>query len=345
MSTQSEPHSSAEGTQPNQTGAEESPSRLDMLSQQRAVHPNVPIDWENQLIGTNRLRNRSLSDPSISLKGGTLLQESTKDDKSEMMNVLLEINTRIQNLELKGQETVTNESLNKALIEIHRPMQKAINTLQTAVQQHEISFVSFENTQLALQNRIKLVDQELKNHIDTTSAEYSVLKTTHLESLEQMKENIEKIQAPNWDESCEQIRDKISSMDNAIKAQEAQYNQITELLGKAQSSFCQQKCADSSHLHNMTRRTHLDDMMRRSVIIEGIHENRSEDLTDVMLQIADVLDIHIYEGEISQARRLGQYKSDLQPRPVKITFIGEIKQDLFLQRKKHLATSDRFSLV
>ena len=51
------------------------------------------------------------------------------------------------------------------------------------------------------------------------------------------------------------------------------------------------------------------------------------------------------KGKSANARRIGSFKRDLRPRPVKIMFIGEIKRDLFLQRKKHLINSDRFHKV
>ena len=78
-------------------------------------------------------------------------------------------------------------------------------------------------------------------------------------------------------------------------------------------------------------------MMRRSIIIEGVVENRGEDLIDFVVDMADTLNITFYSGEISQIRRIGQYtRNSLQPRPIKVTFTGERKRDRFLQCKRHL---------
>ena len=100
---------------------------------------------------------------------------------------------------------------------------------------------------------------------------------------------------------------------------------ISELLEKAKDTYIPSIGSHTPHQQNMMRRTHLDDMMGRSVIIEGINENRGENLVDLMLVISDALDIHLYDGEISQARRIGRYRNNLKPRPIKVTFIGEIK--------------------
>ena len=297
------------------------------------------------------LYNRSLSEPSLNTQGGTLPLDDEKPENSEMMDVLKDISTRLHTLEIKGSDTVTNTSLKEIITGLHTPIQEAVSSLQIMVQKHETCFNAIENTCLALENRTKLVSQELKNHIDTTSAEYGELKIAHIESVDQIKEKIDKYDKQTsqmnkkWEDSCELMNQKIGQIDKCISDHEAQYKEINDLFIKAQTTFTPPQHTDSARQTEMMQRTHLDDMMRRSVIIEGVYENRGENLLDLMVQIADTLGIHLYEGEISQARRIGRYKNDMKPRPIKVTFIGEIKRDLFLQHKKYLADSDRFRRV
>ena len=88
------------------------------------------------------------------------------------------------------------------------------------VQRHESSFTSFENAHLALQSRIKLVDQELKNHIDTTSSEYGELKVMHSESTDQMNEKYQETSSSiklDGETNCEMMHNKISQMDAVSK--------------------------------------------------------------------------------------------------------------------------------
>ena len=318
-------------------------------SQQRGAYSAG--DTSDQLIPGSGLLNRSLSEPALSLKGGTLQQKVVGQDSSEIMDILLDIRTRMRNLEIKNTESVTNASLKRVITELHRPMQEAINTLQITAKKHEVTFRSLENSQLAVQSRTQLISQELKNHIDTTSAEYGELKVLHSDAIDQINEKIKNVSESShkselaWEDNCTQLHEKFAEMEKRIKDQETQHKQINDLLEKAKDAFVPQSEAEAAHRQNTMIRTHIDDVMRRSVIIEGIQENRGEDLVDLMLQISDALDIHLYAGEISQAWRIGRYSIGTHPRPVKITFIGEIKRDLFLQRKKHLANSERFRRV
>ena len=298
-----------------------------------------------------RLHSRRHSDPAMGREGGTLSQIEVKGDNSEMMNVLLDIRSRIHNLEIKGSDMVTNESLKQAITEIQTPMQETINALETSVQKHETILTTMENARLALQNRISLVDQELKNHIDTTSAEYGELKIAHSESTDHVHAKIANCQEAvcknneTWEENYKVMQSQLRQMDLRLNEQDTQNKKIKEMLSNAQETFLSTSRDANPSLLDPMRRTHLDDMMRRSVIIEGIQENRGEDLVELILEISDALDIELYAGEISQARRIGRYKTGIHSRPIKVTFIGEIKRDRFLQRKKHLANTDKFNRV
>ena len=54
-----------------------------------------------------------------------------------------------------------------------------------------------------------------------------------------------------------------------------------------------------------------------------------------MVKIAEELDIQLYSGEISQVIRIGIFRRAVRkPRSIRMTFVGEIKHDIFLQRKK-----------
>ena len=79
-------------------------------------------------------RRRHNSDPLH--KNELRAQHMEKDDLT-MMSILLDIRARIHNLEMKGDDMITNASLPHAMTRVQKPMIEEINNLKSTVKRHE----------------------------------------------------------------------------------------------------------------------------------------------------------------------------------------------------------------
>ena len=274
-------------------------------------------------------------------EGGTSPENSEDESEIDMMTVLLDIRKRIHKMELKGEDMLTKSTMKELVAEMQKPRQKEIKEIKDALSVHGIALATRENSELALDSKITLTSTELKTHIDTTSYEYAELKTKMHEDSYSIKEQITTAQE-SLENDISQLRTKMQEYEDVrLKIQE-EIDDMKENIGLTATDNPNRRTGGTDHTRT---RTHMDDIMRRSILIEGVAEKRGEDLKELILDISDRLDINLYIGEISQIRRVGQYNREQKPRPIRVTFIGEIKRDLFLQHKRHLINSERFQRV
>ena len=324
-----------------------------------SITTQEPTDREKEHEGDNNedcqtdYRPRRFSDPGLPSVENKV--EDKVNHEFAMMGILLDIRSRIQNLEIKGKEMVTNTSLPKILCDMQKPIQAEIKQMKLKIDKHEQIFSEIENTQLSTESKIEITQTELKTHIQTTSAEYCDLKKTYTEDIIQIQDKMTATKdsiTQSLDEmqkNADSLYDKYGKLAEKIASQEKEIRDINHLVSnniqtrwKAEAPMGEMNLEEQDRL----RRTHLDDMMRRSIVVEGVAERKGEDLTDLICDIAGVLNIHLYIGEISQVRRIGRYtRNQMQPRPIKVTFVGEIKRDTFLQRKRSLYETENYHTV
>ena len=100
-------------------------------------------------------------------------------------------------------------------------------------------------------------------------------------------------------ESIISVRDQfqldMTNLLEKMKIQELERSELEESIDKLQECsklpVYEKGKRGSDETEVPTRRTHIDDMMR---VIEGVSENRGEDLLGLKLDISDYLDIRLY---------------------------------------------------
>ena len=262
------------------------------------------------------------------------------------MHILLDIQARMSKIEECQSETITATTMRSIFFEAQKPVSDALQQVNSTIQNQELKITEIENKQLALESKMSIIQQEITNHSNASSAEYADLKSTQTDELETLKDEIKANQTKQKeindtvDDFSKDLALKIEEIESSIREQKERYERLVE------DHRHTPKVNDETrgmNAQSQTERTHQDDMMRKSIILEGVPEQKDEYLLNVILNISMELDIDLFPCEVSQIRRVGPYKREARrPRPVRVTFIGEIKRDTFLQRKKGLMRSDMF---
>ncbi|CAF1293755.1 unnamed protein product, partial [Didymodactylos carnosus] len=92
-----------------------------------------------------------------------------------------------------------------------------------------------------------------------------------------------------------------------------------------------------NHLEQYDRRTNL--RFFRMIFDEMENENTNE----IILQIAECLDIPIYEIDISRSHRVGKYNPQSStPRPIIVRFTSYRSRELFYKNRKYLNGTDYY---
>ena len=297
-------------------------------------------------------RPRSYSDPSVNLENSSISLDNSssspdksKDLEQSLKPILLDIQARMSKIETR--EVLTETQMRKIMVEMNRPIIDKLSQVNATVQKHEEIIYGLENKHLAMENKLSIVRDEISKHINITSAEYAELKTCHNDNVSTLKDEVSAVSTQQEKEvssltsQMNEITRRIAEIDSRLKNQRNEQEEFlqnmkrTPMLDPLQQ---QDNSADSQRI-----RTHQDDIMRRSIILEGVPEARDEYLMNVILNLGEELEITLRPCEVSQIRRVGIFKRSLRkPRPVRVTFVGEIKRDIFLQRKKNLMHSDLY---
>ncbi|CAF1168699.1 unnamed protein product [Didymodactylos carnosus] len=95
------------------------------------------------------------------------------------------------------------------------------------------------------------------------------------------------------------------------------------------------------------RMNYLEQYDRRTNLrFFGIDEMENENTNEIILQIAECLDIPVYEIDISRSQRVGKYNPQTStPRPIIVRFTSYRSRELFYENRKYLSKSDYYYIT
>ena len=80
--------------------------------------------------------------------------------------------------------------------------------------------------------------------------------------------------------------------------------------------------------------------LTKNIILEGLTENRREDVYETVIRTVQELGIRIYDNDINLAYRIGTYKGeDVWPRPIRVELISTHVRDIIWQNRRRLEES------